>query len=131
MCAQSLQSCLTLCDPMDCSPPGSYCPWDSPGKNTRVGFHALLQGIFLTQGLNMCFLHCWWILYPLSQLGSQILVYSTTKNIYIYGLGYLQILFFKPRKSHILIFFYPFYLVPESLQIHPLFSGTVSEDLLE
>ena len=30
------------------------CPWDSPGKNTRVGFHALLQGIFLTQGSNLC-----------------------------------------------------------------------------
>jgi len=28
------------------------CPWDSPGKNTRVGCHALLQGIFLTQGSN-------------------------------------------------------------------------------
>ena len=29
------------------------CPWDSPGKNTRVGCHALLQGIFLTQGSNL------------------------------------------------------------------------------
>ena len=32
------------------------CPWDSPGKNTGVGCHALLQGIFLTQGLNLCLL---------------------------------------------------------------------------
>ena len=38
-----LQSCLTLW-PVDCSPPGSVCPWDSPGKNTGVGCHALLQG---------------------------------------------------------------------------------------
>ena len=30
------------------------CPWDSPGKSTRVGCHALLQGIFLTQGSNEC-----------------------------------------------------------------------------
>ena len=30
------------------------CPWDSPGKNTGVGYHALLQGIFLTRGLNPC-----------------------------------------------------------------------------
>ena len=30
------------------------CPWDSPGKNTGVGCHALLQGIFPTQGLNLC-----------------------------------------------------------------------------
>ena len=40
-----------LCDPMGCSPPGSSV-WDSPGKNTGVGCHALLQGIFPTQGLN-------------------------------------------------------------------------------
>ena len=38
----SLQSCPTLCDPIDGSPPGS-CPWDSPGKNTGVGCHFLLQ----------------------------------------------------------------------------------------
>ena len=43
--AKSLQSCLTLCDPIDGSPPGSRlpCPWDSPGKNTGVGCHFLLQ----------------------------------------------------------------------------------------
>ena len=39
------QSCLTLCDPMDCSPPGSSLHGDSPGNNTEVGCHALLQGI--------------------------------------------------------------------------------------
>ena len=39
--AKSLQSCPTLCDPIDGSPPGS--PWDSPGKNTGVGCHFLLQ----------------------------------------------------------------------------------------
>ena len=41
--AKSLQSCPTLCDPIDSSPPGSPRPWDSPGKNTRVGCHFLLQ----------------------------------------------------------------------------------------
>ena len=41
--AKSLQSCLTLCDPIDGSPPRSPCPWDSPGKNTGVGCHFLLQ----------------------------------------------------------------------------------------
>ena len=51
------QSCLTLCDPMDYQ--GVYQatrllrPWDSPGKNTGVGCHLLLQGIFPTQGLNL------------------------------------------------------------------------------
>ena len=34
------------------------CPWDSPSKNAGVGCHALLQGIFLTQGLNPCLTHC-------------------------------------------------------------------------
>ena len=34
------------------------CPWDSPGKNTRVGYHALLQGIFLTWGSSPGLLHC-------------------------------------------------------------------------
>ena len=54
------QSCPTLCHPMDYSPPGSSVHGDSPGKNTGVGFYALLQGIFLTQGLNphlLCLLH--------------------------------------------------------------------------
>ena len=40
--AKSRQSCLTLCDPIDGSPPGSR-PWDSPGNNTGVGCHFLLH----------------------------------------------------------------------------------------
>ena len=48
------QSCLTLCDPMACSPIGSSVLGDSSGKNTRVGCHALLQGIYPTQGSNLC-----------------------------------------------------------------------------
>ena len=32
-------------------------PWDSPGKNTGVGCHFLLQGVFLTRGSNPCLLH--------------------------------------------------------------------------
>ena len=65
-----VQSCLTFCDPMDCSPPSSSVHEDSPGKNTGVGCHALLQGIFPTQGLNPGLLHCRWILYHLSHQGS-------------------------------------------------------------
>ena len=49
-CVLVAQSCLTLYDPMACSPPGSSVHGDSPGKNTRVGCHSLLQGIFPTQG---------------------------------------------------------------------------------
>ena len=37
ICAKLRQSCPTLCDPMDCSPPRLPYPWESPGKNTEVG----------------------------------------------------------------------------------------------
>ena len=63
MHAQLLQSCLTLSDPKDYSPQGSSRPWDPLGKNTGVGCHALLQGIFPTKGLNSHLLHCRQILY--------------------------------------------------------------------
>ena len=49
---------------------GLLCPWDSPGKNTGVGSHYLLQGISLIQGLNPSLLHCRWILYHLTHQGS-------------------------------------------------------------
>ena len=64
------QSCPTLCDPGDCSLPGSSYHRDSPGKNTGVSFHVLLQGIFPSQGLNPGLLHCRQILYHLSHQGS-------------------------------------------------------------
>ena len=64
------QLCLTLCNPMGCNPPGSSVQGDSPGKNTGVGFHALLQGIFPTQGLEPQLSHSRWILYCLSHQGS-------------------------------------------------------------
>ena len=57
------QSCLTVWEPMDCSPPGSSVHKDSPGKNLGVGCHALLQGIFPTQESNPGLPHCRWILY--------------------------------------------------------------------
>ena len=52
------------------------CPWDSPGKNTGVGCHVLLQGIFPTQGSNPGLLQCRWILYHLSHQGSRSLGYT-------------------------------------------------------
>ena len=51
---------------MDCSPPGFSVPGDSPGRNTGVGCHDLLQGIFPTQGSNPGLPHCRWILYCLN-----------------------------------------------------------------
>ena len=62
------QLCPTLCHPMDCSPPGSSVHGEPPGKNTGVGCHALLQGLFPTQGSNPGLPHCKRILYSLSHL---------------------------------------------------------------
>ena len=54
VCAEYLQLCLTLCNPMDCSFPGSSDQGDFPGKNTGMSCYFLLQGIFQNQGLNPC-----------------------------------------------------------------------------
>ena len=59
--------------PMDCSPPGSSVLSDSPGKDIGVGCHALLQGIFPSQGSNPGLLHFRRILYRLSHRESTIL----------------------------------------------------------
>ena len=62
-----------LCNPIDYSPPGSMeFSRNSPGKNTGVGCHLVLQGILRTQGLNLGLLHCSQILYHLSHQGSPI-----------------------------------------------------------
>ena len=60
------QPCPTFCNPMDCSLPGSSVHRDSPDKNTGVGCHALFQGIFPTQGLNLGLPQCRWMLYCLN-----------------------------------------------------------------
>ena len=58
-CCSVTKFSLTLCDPM-------VSPWNSPGKNTGVGCHSLLQRIFLTQGSKPGLLHCRQIVYCLS-----------------------------------------------------------------
>ena len=71
--AKKSVSCLVMSDSL--GPHGLQlvrllCPWHSPGKNTGVGCHSLLQGIFPTQELNqrlLCLLH--WIFYRLSPQG--------------------------------------------------------------
>ena len=81
------QLCPILCNSRDCSPPGSSVHGDSPGKNTGVGCHALLQGIFPNQGLNPGLPHCRWILYQLTYQGSPINMLILPKYIiyaYIY-----------------------------------------------
>ena len=55
-CGCVCYSCPTLCDPMDGSQPGSSVHGIFQARNTGVGCHTLLQGIFLTQGWNSCLL---------------------------------------------------------------------------
>ena len=62
------QLCLTLCDPMDCSPPHSSVHGIVQAR--KKGSHSLFWGIFLSQGLNLGFLQRRKILYHLSHQGS-------------------------------------------------------------
>ena len=62
---------VDTCNCMEYSQP-SLWPWDSSGKNTGVGYHSLLQGIFLTQESNSGLLHSRQILYHLSHQGSPL-----------------------------------------------------------
>ena len=71
VCVLVVHSCLTLFDPWTVASQ-ALCAWDSPGKNTGVGYHSILQGIFPTQGSNPDLLHCRQILYHLSHKGSLV-----------------------------------------------------------
>ena len=66
-------SCPVVSDPVQHHglwPTRLLCPWNSSEKNTGVGSHSVLQGIFLAQGLNQGVLHCKQILYCLRHQGS-------------------------------------------------------------
>ena len=71
--------CLTLrpCEPYSRQAPLS---WDSAGKNTGMGCHALPQGIFPTQGSNLCLPHCGRTLYHRSQQGRSNMTATATRN---------------------------------------------------
>ena len=83
------KSCLTLCDPMDCSPPGYSTPaweihhWmDYWSGNTGVGCHFLLQWIFPAQGSDPHLLHWQAGSLPLSHQGGPS-IGGTRRNIYL------------------------------------------------
>ena len=79
MYAHSLQSCPTL-RPHGLQPTRLLHPWDSPGKNTGVRYHALFQGIFPTQGLNphlLCLLHQQAVSLPLLSSGKHAVMIRT------------------------------------------------------
>ena len=86
VCVLATQSHLTLCNSMDCSPPGSSVHGDSPGKNTGVGCHSLLQGIFPIQGSNPGLLHCRQFLYSLNCQESPILTMWKSSETNFMGL---------------------------------------------
>ena len=92
MCAKSLQSCPTLCGPMNCSLPSSSVHRDFPSKNTGMGCHFLLPGICPGQGLNLCLLHWQADSLPLSPLGSLCVYISIYLYIYIITRLYTLIL---------------------------------------
>ena len=88
------QSCLTLCDPMDCTPPDSSVHGILQARilewvATNMASGNLLKGIFLTQGLNLDLLPCRQILYHLSHLGSQTLLEPESNNLPVVVTVYL------------------------------------------
>ena len=95
------QSCLTLCDPMGCSPPGSSVHRDSPGKNTGMGCHSLLQGNFPTQESNGGLLHCRWVLYQLSFPGVLLLPTSFIINFTLGSIIKVDSILFSPSARYL------------------------------
>ena len=96
LCAQS---CLTLCNPRDCSPPGSSVHGILQARLAEWGCHFLLQGIFPTQGLNPCLLHLlyWQVgslpLYPVRRPINMI-THTSIHPTCIGGYNWLSFLFF-------------------------------------
>ena len=75
MCAKSLYSCPTICDPLDWD---YLCPWNSPGKNTGVVAMPSFRKIFPTQGLSLHLLHWQATFLPLVTLGGDYILKSLT-----------------------------------------------------
>ena len=80
------QLCPTLGDLIDCIQLGSSVHGDSPGKNTGVGCHFLLQGIFLTQGSDLqlvCLMHWQADSLPLALLGRSRIAVGYTMFLFV------------------------------------------------
>ena len=115
VCAQSLSRVQLSATPwtVACQ---LLCPWDSPGKNTGVACHALLQGIFPTQGSNPGLPHCRQILYHLSRPGKPM-------NIGVGSLSLLQGIF-PTQESTWGLLHYRRILYELSYQGSPMFRAT-------
>ena len=82
------QSFLTLCDPMNCSPPSSFVHRILQARTLqRMSSHSLLQGIFLTQGSNPGLLHCRQILYHLRHQGNPLPIL-----FFFFSIGYPKVM---------------------------------------
>ena len=112
-------SCPTL-RPHGLLPTRLLRPWNFPGKNTGVGHHFLLQGIFPTQGSNTGLLHCSWILYHLSHQESPSLgIHHLIKSVSV-QFSSVQLL------SHVRLF-----ATQWTTACQPSLSFTISESLLK
>ena len=80
VCVLVAQSCPNLCDSHGLQPARLLCPWNSPGKNTGVGCHSLLQGIFPTRGMHPGLLHGRRILYHLSHPTHRMIILNHLKK---------------------------------------------------
>ena len=65
--------------PYELQPTRVLCPWDFPGKNTGLGSYSILQGIFLSQGSNLCLLHYRQFFFCLNHLSQQGSPYCPSK----------------------------------------------------
>ena len=92
MYPQLLQSCPTLCNPVDCSPPGFSVHGDSPGKNTRVGCHVLPPGDLHDPGIKPAS--------PALQADSLLLSHWGRPQDFVYlALNYFHFFFFLREKD--------------------------------
>ena len=79
-CCLVAKRCRTLSRAHGLQPTRLLCPWNSPGRNTAVGCHFLLQGIFPTQGLNPSLLRRHADSLPLNHQGSPLIEYTSKQN---------------------------------------------------
>ena len=114
--------------PQEQQPTRLLCPWSSPGKNTEVGSHSLLQGIYLAQRLNLGLLHCGQILYPLSHQESNFCLshlkfQRITQLLYMFSslLQFPSTETFLPSNSMPYFFVQPMYTQVFSLYIYLTF----------
>ena len=96
-CSLVAESCLTLCYPMDCSPQGSM---GFPRQEYWSALPFLLHEIILSQGLNMCLLHCRQILYCWVSKRSPLLILAHFISNHSFYLGLIKCVILIMSKSH-------------------------------